>query len=447
MKKNSIENSIPIIAIVGRPNVGKSTIFNRLAGRWSSIVEDQPGITRDRLFAECEIAGHPILLMDTGGLQFEAKTRLERKMSEQAYQGILEADLIVFVCDGRDGLTNMDRQWIEKIRKVDKSKIFLVNKLDDPSLDVQLNEFHALGLKPLIGISAENQRNFSEFYEEVVKIIGGGRQKTGVAKTPDSADFSVAITGRPNVGKSTLLNALLNEERCIVDDIPGTTRDPVDSYVTFDNKQYRFVDTAGIRRRAQTTARVDKFSIVQSLKVIDQANLVLLLIDGSEGPTDQDAHVAGHAFEKGKAIIIIVNKWDEGQKKFKREDIQHQMELKMNYLNYCPVLYLSAKTGKNLSKIFTAIESVREQFEKEIKTSELNKVFAYLIEHHPLPVYAGKQIKMFYATQVSHKPPTFAVFCNYPKNVHFSYQRYLINSLREAFGLKYVPVRVVFKGR
>jgi len=259
--------------------------------------------------------------------------------------------------------------------------------------------------------------------------------------------FSVAIIGRPNVGKSTLLNTLLNEERCIVDDIPGTTRDPIDSLVEHNGIEYRFVDTAGIRKRARTTERVDKFSVVASLKHIESADLVLLLLDSQTGPTEQDAHVAGYAFEKDRAIIVLANKWDEGQKLYTKEEFEHRLELKMNYLNYCPVLYVSGKTGKNVTKIFDVIESLRKQYEIKITTGALNRAFEHIINNHPLPIYKGQEIKMYYATQVHSSPPSFIVFCNYPKQVHFSYQRYLINSLRKIFKLHEVPIRVIFKGR
>lgn len=441
-----------LIAIVGRPNVGKSTLFNRLTKHWSAIVEDRPGITRDRLYGEFKISGHEVVLMDTGGLQVETDTVVEKKMSEQAWQGIEDADFILFVLDGRAGVTPLDRDWIQKVRKLKKPKLFVVNKLDEPKLDEKLQEFYELGVHPLIPLSAEKQRNFSGLHEELLNGLGlepidESENSLDVIEESNHTDFSICIAGRPNVGKSTLLNAFLDEERCIVDDVPGTTRDPIHSFVSYQDKTYKFIDTAGIRKRARTKERVEKFSVVQSLKVIDQADLSLLLIDGNVGPTEQDAHVAGYAFEKGKAIILVVNKWDEGKDKYTREEFEERLEFKMNYLNYCPVLYVSAKTGKNLDKIFKAIEFVREQYERKISTAQLNRAFEELIENHPLPVYKGQQIKMYYATQVSQKPPTFAVFCNYPKEVHFSYKRYLINSLRDRFDFQNVPVRVLFKKR
>lgn len=440
-------NRIPLIVIAGRPNVGKSTLFNRLTGRWSSIVEDQPGITRDRLYGEFQIFDQKFRIMDTGGLSLKPQNDLEQKMSEQARLGIEEADLILFLLDGRSGLLPEDEEWMRQFRKIKKPKIFLVNKLDTPKLDGQLQDFYKLGVSPLVPISTETQRNFSGLNEAIVNHF-----KTVGYQAPEEAvlnddDFSIAIIGRPNVGKSTLLNALLHQNRSIVDDAPGTTRDAIHTYLKREDKSYCIIDTAGIRKRAKSTERVEIFSIMQARQVIDRANLVLLVIDGSLGPANQDAVVAGYAFQKQKALIIIVNKWDEGSKKMAREDIENQLELRMSYLSYCPRLYISAKTGKNVDKIFTAIETLRTQYETEIKTSELNKAFQYIVDHHPLPVHQGKSIKMFYITQVGNKPPSFAIFCSYPEKVHFSYKRYLLNALKEIFKLDQTPLRLLFKKR
>lgn len=460
-----------LVAIVGRPNVGKSTLFNRLTRKWQAIVEDRPGITRDRLYGDFTIFNHKFRIMDTGGLNLRPKDKMEKKVSAQAERGIAEADVILFVMDGRVGPTELDKDWVRKLRKINKPKVFIVNKLDEPKLDAKAQEFYELGISPLILISAEKQRNFSGLSEAILNVLNldidsdVGAQfiaptDTGVINQAPTEDIdpevvvqkplrmpNIALIGRPNVGKSTLLNAILEEERSIVDDVPGTTRDPIHTYITRDDKEYCFIDTAGIRKRAKTIERVEKFSVVGSLGVIDKADIVLLLIDGNEGPTDQDAHVAGYAFEKQKAIILVVNKWDEGSKKFSREDFQLKLELKMNYLSYCPLIFISAKTGKNLQRVFQAIQNIQEQYDVQIKTSELNRVFEHIINHHPLPTYKGKDIKMFYATQVGRRPPSFVIFCTEPKHVHFTYKRYLINALREAFQLHNVPIRLIFKKR
>lgn len=481
---------VPLIAIVGRPNVGKSTLFNRLTKKWQSIVEDFPGITRDRLTARFEAFGHKLELMDTGGLNFAPKSAVEKKMSAQAMIGVNEANLIVFVMDGREGLNPADRDWADKIRRLGKPTLFIINKIDSEKLEPQKADFYELGVD-VFDISAEKQRHLVELTQLMIQKLDlkqetsfdsmlknphkrgkvfGKRGKTNKIIPEDESDevapldlsedtttrqsesildrpLNVAIIGRPNVGKSTLLNAILGEERCVVDDVPGTTRDSIHTYVTIDGKDYCLIDTAGIRKRARTTSRVEKFSVMSALATIDQADMVLFLIDGKEGPTDQDAHVAGYAFEKQKAMLVLVNKWDEGHHKYTLDQFKDRLEFKMNYLKNCPVLYISAKTKKNLPKIFTALEGVRDQYFKQVKTGELNTAFAEIIDHHPLPSFNGRDIRMKYTTQVGVAPPSFVVFCSDPEHVHFSYKRYLTNALRQYFELPHVPIRLIFKNK
>ena len=464
--------TIPLIAIVGRPNVGKSTLFNRLTGKWQSIVEDRPGITRDRIYGDIDVNGQILRIVDTGGLNLKPESLVEQKMSEQAEKGIQEANLILFVMDGRAGVTAMDREWVNKLRKLKTPKLYLINKLDTPDLDEKAYEFSELGVKPVIAFSAEKQRNFTELSDSILKILNLEpiSEKVVVEPEPWPEDLSeeaeitegrwskylkrlqerplnIAILGRPNVGKSTLLNALLGDERSIVDDVPGTTRDPIHSYMKWEDKEYCLIDTAGIRKRAKSKDRVEKFSIVSALNVMEKADLVLLVIDGQIGPTDQDAHVAGYAFEKNKAMIILVNKWDVGSVDNNRESIEHDIDFRMTFLNRTPVLYISAKTKKNLGKIFDLISTMQNQMDKHIKTSEVNKVFQHIVEHHPLPTFRSQNIRMFYATQVGVRPPTFSIFCTEPKHVHFSYKRYLINAFKSAFEIPDVPVRILFKKR
>lgn len=469
-----------LIAIVGRPNVGKSTLFNRLTGKWRSIVEDRPGITRDRLYGDFTIYGHAFRVMDTGGLNLEAKTPVEKKMSAQAEKGIAEADVILFVMDGRVGPMPLDADWVRKLRKIRKPKLFIVNKIDEGRQDALVPEFERLGIRPIVAISAEKQRNFSGLSQAILDALKLDKDATprfpvpsepapeptpeeilANAEDPDEAAeriraarrkkqnelLNIAIIGRPNVGKSTLLNALLDEERSIVDDAPGTTRDPIHTYIEHDGLKYCLIDTAGIRKRAKTVERVEKFSVVNALSIVDQAHVVLLVMDGAIGPAEQDAHVAGYAFEKQRAIVVVVNKWDEGNKIFTREQFKEKLELKMNYLANCPLIFISAKTRKNLNRVFEAVSSVRAQFDIDIKTGELNRTFKHIVDHHPLPTYRGRDIKMFYATQISTRPPGFMIFCTEPEHVHFTYKRYLINALRESFGLTEVPIRLIFRKR
>lgn len=474
---NSLQNKkLPLIAIVGRPNVGKSTLFNRLTGKWQSIVEDRPGITRDRIYGEFTVNGHPVRLVDTGGLNLQPESLVEEKMSQQAEKGIQEADLILFVMDGRAGVTEMDKEWVKKLRKLKTPKLYLINKMDTPEWDEKVYEFSELAVAPLFILSAEKHRNFTELLDHVSQILKldtlytaeDSDEDLDLALTAEELDnpeivhesrwqvylnklksrpLNIAILGRPNVGKSTLLNALLGDERSIVDDHPGTTRDPIHSYLTWEGREYCLIDTAGIRKRAKSKERVEKFSIVSALNEMEKADLILLVIDGQVGPTDQDAHVAGYAFEKNKSMIILVNKWDVGSLEKTRENIEHDIDFRMTFLNHTPTLYISAKTKKNLGKVFEVIENLQHQMDKHIKTSEVNKVFKSIVEHHPLPTFRGQNIRMFYATQVGVRPPTFAIYCTEPKHVHFSYKRYLINAMKSAFGLPDVPLRILFKKR
>lgn len=464
--KKNLSTRRHLVAIVGRPNVGKSTLFNRLTKRWQSIVEDEPGITRDRLQASVTALGHELDLVDTGGLNFSAQTSVEEKMSAQALSAAHHADLILFLLDGRSGLHPIDKDWVTLIRKLNKPTLFLVNKLDSEGLEEQnLNEFYELGVSDLLAISAEKKRGLTNLVEEILKAlqlpIDASHQK--LLRNPHKTEqlifskplgeegacrsLKLAIIGRPNVGKSTLLNSILGEERSLVDDKPGTTRDPIRTSFSVHDRSYALVDTAGIRRRAKTKTRVEKFSVMAALKAIDESDLSLLLIDGETGPTEQDAHVAGYAFEKQRALLLIVNKWDLGQEKFSQDDFFQRLELKMNFLNYCPVIFISAKTGKNVSKIFPLIKDMEKQLNFEVKTSALNKAFENIVEHHPLPTYCGREIKMFYATQVATVPPSFVIFCTAPNHVHFTYKRYLINALKQAFDLPNIPVRLIFKKR
>jgi GTP-binding protein len=439
----------PLIAIVGRPNVGKSTLFNRLAGRWGAIVEDRPGITRDRLCAEMEIYGRSFRLMDTGGLALKPKSALEKKISAQALAGLKTADLILFMMDGREGILPADEEWVRVLRKLKTPKIYLVNKLDDQAREAQAQDCFSLGVSPVIPISAETRRGFTALSEAILATLGPASAADGPGLLPrgETRPFSLAIIGRPNVGKSTLLNAILGEERSIVHDEPGTTRDPINTTVDWDGETYRIIDTAGIRRHAKSTERVEKFSILAAKRMIDESDLALLVLDGAEGPVAQDAVVAGYAFEKQKAIIVVVNKWDEGAKKFKREEFEGRLELKMNYLAYAPVLYVSAKTRKNLGKILTAVRGLRCEYDTTVRTSELNRAFEHIVDHHPLPVFQGKSIRLYYATQGGTRPPTFLIYASDPRHIHFSYTRYVINALRETFGIRHVPIRIIYKAK
>ncbi len=455
----------PLVVIVGRPNVGKSTLFNRIIGRRRALVRDEPGITRDRQYAKADWDGFHFRIADTGGLEFAAKTKLQKKVSDQAFKSIEDADLIILLMDGRAGITTLDREWVQQVRLINKPKLFVINKIDAAKEEPLLSDFYELGLPDLVPASAEMGRGVADLMDRIKndlckikgwvaeagapKFASSGRSQAmpnlGEPKAGPIPPFRLALIGRPNVGKSTLLNCLLNEERSIVDDVPGTTRDPVDTHLTINGNSYSIIDTAGIRKRGKTNEVIEKFSVIKSIRVIEKSDICLLLLDSNEDITEQDEHVAGEAFKLSKGIIVLVNKWDEGEKKYGQKDYRAFLERRLHFISHSPVLFISAKSGKGVEKIFPTIERYRKQFEMELPQKELRETFAELVAAQPSPVFRGKNIGVFSIKQVGVRPPTFVIQTNEPTKIHFSYERYLSNALREAFGLKEVPVRLVFR--
>ena len=433
----------PIIAIVGRPNVGKSTLFNRIVGRRKAMVDDTPGVTRDRNYANVDRFDVPFILIDTGGFEPETNDRLLQQMREQSQLAMDEADLILFVMDGRDGLTPADVEVAGMLRRVDKPVFFLVNKIDGDKQETAIGDFYTLGVDNLIAVSAEHNRGIGDLMDEVIKTLPPGSQADA-----DEELTKIAVVGRPNVGKSTLVNRLLGVERVVANPTPGTTRDSIDTYFTCNRKRYLLIDTAGIRRKGKTTEKIEKYSVVDSLRSIERADVVLIVINAEEGVTEQDTKIAGYAFEAGRGCIFVVNKWDTLTKdnasmgKF-IEDIR--MEFK--YLPFAPIVFVSAITGQRLGKVMTEVDTVMEQFTRRITTSELNRVFSMATEEHHAPLFQGRRVKFYFATQVGTRPPSIVIFTNRPDGVHFSYERYIINRLRDAFGFTGTPMRLLFKGR
>ena len=431
----------PIVAIVGRPNVGKSTFFNRIARGKKAIVADEPGVTRDRNYADVDWEGKIFTLIDTGGFEPVSKDRIFIQMREQCQLAMDEADVILFVMDGKEGLTPSDREIADILRRQHKIVFHIVNKIDGPKHEEKVYEFYGLGVEGLYSISAEHRYGVDGLMEDVMKTLPRFADEKW-----DRDAAKVAVIGRPNVGKSSLINRLLGYKRVMVDEAPGTTRDAIDTFFERDGKKYILIDTAGIRRKSRISLRLEKFSIVEALRTIDQSDVALLLLDSKEGVTDQDAHIGGFIHAKGKGCILLVNKWDLVIKDSQTMvEYQKRVYGDLKYLSYAPILFISALKGQRVPKVLQMVDEVVEQTRKRISTSPLNKYFGEWVEHLPPPLYRNRNIKLNYITQVSTGPPTFVISTNYPEGIHFSYERYLINQMRERFGFEGVPIRLLFR--
>jgi len=434
----------PIIAIVGRPNVGKSTLFNRLARKRKAIVEDKPGVTRDRHYAEASWDEHSFILIDTGGFEPAAKERLPQQIREQVEVAIQEADVILFLMDGKEGLMPADVEVAGYLRKIAKPVFYVINKIDGERQEGAVFDFYRLGVEKLYDLSAEHGRSVGDLMDEVLKALPSDRsweKSTG-------EEIRVALVGRPNVGKSSLLNKLIGRPRAIVDSSPGTTRDAIDTRLSREGKEYIFVDTAGIRRKSKVTERLEKYSAIKALKSLERCDVALILLDGFEGLTEQDARIAEFAAENGRAIILVVNKWDLVEKETSTmEHYKERIRAEMKTLDYIPILFISALKGQRVSKIFGAIEEVVAEHRKRIPTAELNRWLKGAVQNHPPPLYRNRSVKLYYISQVAVSPPTFALFTNEPRSIDESYPRYLIRRLRENYGFTGAPLRLLFRDR
>jgi len=431
----------PIIAIVGRPNVGKSTLFNRIAGERKAIVFDEPGVTRDRNYAEVEWGDVHFTLIDTGGFEPVSKDRIFVLMAEQCQLAMDEADVILFVMDGKEGLTPSDQKIADILRRQEKPVFFVVNKVDGPQHEEKVYEFYGLGVEPLYSISADHRYGVEDLIDEVVKVLPKSAEEL-----EDQEATKVSVIGRPNVGKSSLINRLLGYKRVLVDEVPGTTRDAIDTAIEKDGKRYILIDTAGIRRKSRISLKLEKYSIVEAFRTIDQSDVVLLLLDATEGVTDQDARVGGFIHEKGKGCILVVNKWDLIEKDSETlGEFEEKVYESFKYLSYAPILFISAKTGQRVDKVLDQVDQVMEQARKRISTGSLNKSFGRWTEKLQPPLYKNRRVKLNYITQISTSPPTFLIYTNIPEGIHFSYERYLINQMRKAFSFEGVPIRLHFR--
>lgn len=434
----------PIVAIVGRPNVGKSTLFNRLTQSKMAIVEDYPGVTRDRLYQEAEWNNRKFTLIDTGGIEVNSEDTILAQVRTQAQVAMVEADVILFLCDMKAGVTNEDMEIAQMLRRTKKDVILVVNKVEDFNHLEDLYEFYSLGLDEPYPISASHGMNTGDLLDRLMKLIDKYDEDE---YEPDV--IKIAVVGRPNVGKSSLTNAILGQERVIVSNIPGTTRDAIDTPFEKNGQQYVIIDTAGMRRKskvAETTT--ERYSVIRSLRAVDRADAVLMVINAEEGLIEQDKKIVGYAHEQGKAIILVVNKWDLIEKDDKTAStMEKEIRSELLFLQYAPMIFLSAMTKQRVHKLIDMINFGVEQNNLRISTSVLNEVIRDAMQLNPPPSDKGKRLKIYYATQSGVRPPTFVLFVNDPEIMHFSYERFLENKIRENFGFEGTPIRIVVRKR
>jgi GTP-binding protein len=431
------------VAIVGRPNVGKSTLFNRLLGQRKAIVEDFPGVTRDRHYAEITRYDKPFLLIDTGGFEPQAADQLLRQMREQSQVAVEEADIIIYLLDARDGLTPADKEIAAMLRRTEKPVLYVVNKVDGDKQEAETVDFYNLGIDAFIPLSAEHGRGIGELIDSLEALLPEQSDLPEV-----ETEVRLALIGRPNVGKSSLVNRILGYERVVANPVAGTTRDSIDTPFMFDQQRFVLIDTAGIRRKGKVSEALEKFSAIHALKAMDRAHVVLMVIDAVEGITDQDLTIAGYAYEKGRAVILLVNKWDVPEKdNHTMTRFVEEVRRRCKFLPFAPLLFVSALNGQRINKIMPLVAEVAEQFNRRITTGQINQGLEEFLAKHPPSLVRGQRLKFYYATQSAVRPPTFVLFSNRPDDVHFSYERYLINCFREKFGFDKVPLRLQFRGR
>lgn len=436
--------SKPIIAIVGRPNVGKSTLFNSLAGERISIVQDTPGVTRDRIYADCEWLNRSFTLIDTGGIEPESKDIILKSMREQAQIAIDTADIILFMTDVRQGLTDADSKVADMLRRSGKPVALIVNKVDDFTKYMpDVYEFYNLGIGEPIPVSASSKVGVGDMLEKICEMLPEREGENAVDDRP-----RIAIIGKPNVGKSSIVNRLIGQNRVIVSDIAGTTRDAVDTVVKYHKREYVFIDTAGLRRKSHVKEEIERFSVIRAVAAVERADVVMLVIDAAGGITEQDAKIAGVAHDRGKGILIVVNKWDLVEKDTgTMKEMQEKIRGVLSFLSYADIIFISTLTGQRFLKIYEEIDMIMANQNLRISTGVLNEIMTEAVAMKQPPSDKGKRLKLFYITQVAVKPPTFVIFVNSKELMHFSYSRYIENRIRETFGFKGTSIRFIIRER
>lgn len=433
----------PIVAIVGRPNVGKSTLFNRLLGRRKAIVDDMPGVTRDRNYASVDRFEVPFTLIDTGGFEPVSPELLLQQMRTQSQLAMDEADVVIFLMDGRAGLTVADREVAAMLRQMKKPVFYVVNKVDGEKVEALSAEFYELGIDNFYTVSAAHNHGINDLMDEIIAVF----PKDSLT-TEDDDLTRIAVVGRPNVGKSSLVNRLLGFERSVANPVAGTTRDSIDTLFTCNKKRYLLIDTAGIRRKGKVSLKIETYSVVDALRSIEKADVVLIVINAEEGVTEQDTKIAGYAYEAGRSCLFVVNKWDTVEKdNSSMGKFIEKIRMEFKYLAFAPIVFVSAASGQRTGKIIAEVDALMEQYSKRVSTADLNHVFKEAVESHHAPLSSGRRVKFYYATQVAVKPPSFVIFTNQPEGIHFSYERYLTNKIREAFGFTGITIKLMFRGR
>ncbi len=437
-------NSKPMVAIVGRPNVGKSTFFNHILRQKISIVEDTPGVTRDRIYADFQWLDRAFTLIDTGGIEPKSDDELWQQMRRQAELAIETSQVILFFVDGKQGLTPADEDVADMLRRAKKPVIVVVNKIDDIAQQDSMYDFYALGIGDPVAISAANRMGFGDLLDRIIELL-----PEQDADDEDADRVCIALVGRPNVGKSSLVNALVADNRVIVSDIPGTTRDAIDTPLEIDGKNYVLIDTAGLRKKSKIADKtIERYSVIRSLAAVRRCDVALIVVDALEGVGEQETRIAGYVQEQGKAAVIIINKWDAKEKttgtleKYKKTVLE-----KLQFTDYAPILFISAKTGQRVHQVIGAVDQVYENACRRVATGVLNDVVADALTAHEPPAQGGRRPRFYYTTQVSVKPPTFVFFVNDPDIVHFSYMRYMENHLRKSFALEGTPIRMILRKR